>query len=342
MKFNTGDCIFFKTENGAFLAGFLSSVERGKYEIALGDYGQQSPPLADYFRNCLLFATKYEMGETSFSALDTIIIDPEYMDQSTDIELVTTIEFSGFLSASGFQEISSISELKKYFESGIKLRDKTTQDKPVTEFEIKFFVNINEFLKNIPPRNEFPTIKLYKKIDAIIHYWQIYGSSNNPVFLVIHWGRLGETGEFNEIKDRTLSDLKKMYDTQISGKKEVKYQEAEKFQRMILQFQTTDEWGAADDLDFRNEIWEYLDRFLFLTGNGSISGGAIGSGTVNLFFEVIIPDIGIDTIVHALQEKKIERPYLIALESNEPEMPDDGSFGIKVLYPQNYQGSFSY
>ncbi|MDP4265025.1 MAG: hypothetical protein Q8941_21030 [Bacteroidota bacterium] len=344
MKFKAGDCIFFKIASDAFLAGFISSVERGKYEIALSGYDLQIPPVADYFHNCLLFATKYEMGETSLLALDVIVIEPEYMDQSTDSELVTHIEIPGFLSASGFKEISHISELKSYYESGIKLRDKETQDKdnPITEFEIKCFVNINEFLKNIQPRNEFPTVKLYKQTDASIYYWQIYGSSNNPVFLVIHWGKLGENGEFIEIKNRMLSDLKEMYDAQIFGKKVEGYQETEEFQRMILQFQTADGWGGIDDLDFRNEIWEYLDRFLFWTGNGSISGGDIGSGTINLFFETVIPDIAIDTIVHALREKGIERPYLIALENNQTEVPDDGSFGIKVLYPKDYQGSFFY
>jgi hypothetical protein len=70
--------------------------------------------------------------------------------------------------------------------------------------------------------------------------------------------------------------------------------------------------------------------------------GDIGSGTVNLFFEAIIPDIAIDTIIQALQEKKLERSYLIALENNQAEGQDDGSFGIKVLYPKDYQGSFFY
>jgi predicted DNA-binding WGR domain protein len=344
MKFNAGDCISLKVDNSLFLAGFIYSVERGKYNIALGDYRDETPPVANYFSNCQLFAVKFEMGENSLSALDVMMIDPDYMDQSADIELVIHIEIPGFLSTAGYQEISNISEAKRYYETGINLRNDNihTKDNPVTSFETKCLVSITEFFKNIDPRNEFPTIKLYKTIDANTHYWQIYGSSTNPEFLVIHWGRLGETGEHRHIKDWALTELKKMYDSEISGKRAEGYQEPEELQQMILQFQTTDQWGGEDDLEFRNEIWEYLDKFLYWTGNGSISSGDIGSGTVNLFFEVVTPNIAVDTIVQALHQKKIERPFLIALENNEKEIPVDRSLGIKVLYPIDYQGSFSY
>jgi hypothetical protein len=86
---------------------------------------------------------------------------------------------------------------------------------------------------------------------------------------------------------------------------------------MALEFPVSEGWGDTSDLDFRNEIWDYLDRFVFWTGNGSITGGDTGSGTVNLYFETLIPEMAVDTVVNALQGKKTERAYKIILLSNE-------------------------
>ena len=344
MKYNAGDCISLKLTDNIFLGGFISSSQDSKYQIVLTDYRQDTPPPANYFNDCLLFTTRYEMGETSFSALDVITIDIANADQLDYIERVIHLEIPGFLSASGFQEIANIAELMAYFELGTRLRNNVILDKGSVgrSFETKCFQSISDFFQNVAPRNEFPTIKLYKKIDDSIQYWQIYGSSINPVSLVIHWGRLGETGEFIEIKDQSLNEAKEFYNTKISEKKGEGYEELQTPNRMILQFHTADGWGGVDDLAFRNEIWEHLDRFLFWTGNGSISGGDIGSGTVNLFFEAVVQDIAVNTIVQALEEKKTDRKYLIAIEKNDAIMTEDDSFGVKILYPTDYQSPFYY
>ena len=344
MTFKAGDCISFKIDN-LFLAGFITSITRGKYEIALYNFNKRTPPSTDYFQGGELFSIKYELGETSISSLDVITIDIEDMDQLPNVELITHIEIPGFLNSSGFQEIIGFNDLKNYFDLGVKLRNKKVQVEgtSIPTFEIKCFISISEFLKSISPRNDFPTIKLYKNIDNVIHYWQIYGSSIDPLCLVIHWGRLGETGEFIEIKDRTPDEMREIYKSEIAKQTKEGYQESENRQPMVLQFKTSDEWGGTDDLEFRNEIWDYLDKFLFWTGNGSISGGDIGSGTVNLFFEAVTPEIAISTIVHALEEKKVDQPFLIALENDKSvELPDDDSIDIKVLYPKDYQGTFFY
>ncbi len=189
MKFGLGDCISIRIENGSYLAGFIISTRRGMYEFAFSDYCSLSPPSPEYFKNCYLFSVYYSMGENSFSSLDLVMIVYEFMDLSSDIQLITYIDLPEFLPASGFEEKNSISGLKNYFESGLSVRKNETKENAgaIPEIGSKGFVNSKQFLESIPPSNEFPTAKLYKTIDNTLHYFQVYGNSSNPFFLVNSW-----------------------------------------------------------------------------------------------------------------------------------------------------------
>jgi hypothetical protein len=100
---------------------------------------------------------------------------------------------------------------------------------------------------------------------------------------------------------------------------------------LILQFGTGERWGGLDDLDFRNEIWKKLEAWLFWSGNGDLSGGDIGSGTVNLFLDVMDPEIAVQAINAMLANKQISRPFIVASQDDEK---------VSVIYPTNYEGEF--
>jgi predicted DNA-binding WGR domain protein len=336
MRYAIGDCLSFEVSPGKYLSGFLSDNSHGKYQIALSAYRRTSPPAPAYFDNCEVFGVRYEGSGTSVSTLDVIVMEPDFVDNSKNIELISHLELPVFLSASGFKEISNFSDLAAFFEVSMTLREELNQ-----VFEVRCFINVNDFLKTIQPANSFPNVTLYKDEKGSIFYWLIYGNSNDPAYLVIHWGKLGENGEYIEMKDRSLTSLKQVYQSEIRAKKHEGYRDDFTMNRMILQFPVGDGWGNTDDLAFRNEIWDYLDRFLFWSGNGKITGGDIGSGTIILFFEAVLPELSIDIITQALQEKKIERPYLIALEEPEEEVLGD-SVGVKIVYPKHFKGEFFY
>lgn len=325
MKYNIGDCLSFKISTGEYLAGFLSANDHGKYHFALTTYRNSLAPAPGFFDDCEVFGLVYEVPERSISTLDVMVMDSAFVESSSEIQLVSHLEVPGFLSASGFREISNFNDLLNFFEAGIAARNEPDQ-----VFEIRCFLNIREFLSTVAPKNDFPTVTLYKEENGSISYWLIYESSNDAVYLVIHWGKLGENGEYIELRDEPLDYLKNVYQSEIAAKKNEGYTDDFKMNRMILQFPVNEGWGDEDDLAFRNEIWEYLDPFLFWSGNGRITGGDIGSGTINLFFEAVLPELSVDIINQALQEKKIERPYVVGLEEvilNYDTHSDENQFG---------------
>ena len=196
-----------------------------------------------------------------------------------------------------------------------------------------------DFINTIPPRNEFPTIKLYREIDGILHYWQIYGSSIKKMFLVIGHGILGESGDYIEISDQGIDELRNIYRQEIIGKKQEGYHELHDLYPMVLQIQTNSTWSTPSYLEFRNEIWDYLDGFLFWTGNGKVSGSGIGTGALNLFFEAVEPALAVSTIVEALEEKEIRHPYLIVQEKIDAERENE--LAVEILHPKDFKGEFS-
>jgi predicted DNA-binding WGR domain protein len=346
MKYNAGDCLSFNVGKNSFLAGFLSSVERGQYELSLTDYHSSIPPTEDHFKECLVFSIKYEMGETSFSALDIVCLDPKLVDNIQEIDRICHIGLPGFLAAAEFKQIAySPDVLLEYFNIGLAIRNGITLniDPLAISVGTKCLIPLAEFISNIPPVNNFPALKLYIEKQGELYYWQIYGSSNEPVSLVIHWGKVGETGQFKETLDKSVDEITKIYEAEIAAKRSEGFSEREDGSQMILQFQSSDAWGNTDDLDFRNEISDYLDKYLFWTGNGSTTGGDIGSGTVNIFLETVVPEIAVKTIVQALADKKVELRFLIALE-NYPTANElsDGEGAVKVLYPADFSGEFFY
>lgn len=336
MKYNPGDCLSFEVMPGTFLAGFISDVHGDTYIIALASYRDNKAPEPDYFLDCPLFAVKLEMNNISITSLSVINMNCDYADQADTVQKITSHPMPGFISTAGFYEINSVYELLPYFESGGKNKQ------GLMDMSSNCIVPISEFFKNATPRNEFSTVKLYKNIDGQIHYFQIYGDSKgDSLFLVSHWGMLGQYGQHIHIKDKELPELREMYTSQISEKRSEGYSEGI-YHRMILQFAVLEGWGDLDDLDFRNQVMEYLDRYFYWTGNGITTGGDIGSGTINIFFEALSPDIAIHTIQGVFQIHKIDREYLVAIETNETDKSETDSYGIKVLYPKDHSVPFFY
>ncbi len=184
--------------------------------------------------------------------------------------------------------------------------------------------------------------KLYKKTKEKIIYWEIWKNDDSDSKLIVHWGELGFTGEVIQIKRDSILEMDEIYLSKIQEKKEEGFIEWETMSHMILQFKTDDTWGDVDDLDFRNKVWDQLNEILGWTGNGRVGGGDIGSGTNNIFFEVVDPEIAITSIVSGLDEVSGDKKFIVAMELPTEDNDDDVDFEINVLYPAGYESGFSY
>ncbi len=333
MKFLPGTCLSLKSNN-SFFAGIITISDNDRYEIVLTRFRDTSPPTPDAFINAELLSAKMAMGDQSILSLDVIILNPFYADAEDDITIIHHLNIPPFSTAEGFHPIEDLSEISNYYDHAIGLRNGTIPPDPkdpMTMFTEKTFVTANDFFQQQPAANLFPVVKLYRKTGDATDYLQLYGNSEEPAYLVLHWGRVGEKSLLHHIKDKTLQELQQQYADYFDAQTAAGYRPADNAHSLILQFGTGNSWGGLDDLDFRNEIWNELEAWLFWSGNGDVSGGDIGSGTVNLFLDVIDLEMAVQAIKAMLAKKQISRPFIVARQNDEE---------VNVIYPTNYEGEF--
>jgi len=138
-------------------------------------------------------------------------------------------------------------------------------------------------------------IKLYRKTDDAIHYWETW--DNNGVH-TIHWGKLGERGQSNELKDSLFRSASKAIKPQIEEKQAEGYEEipTEDHHVLLIEF-AVEGMGSTKDLDKRHRLEERMDDTLGWTGLGNCDGGSIGSGTM----EVCCLVVDYDTAAKAIE-----------------------------------------
>jgi hypothetical protein len=338
MSYLLGDCLAIQISGEEYIAVFVTGENNAEYYLAFFDFQGTRPPEPSYFANCSLIVIEFSGQDQSFVAFDTVKIKKTTLNSALAVSLISHVDMPGMIGQIGLHTMDDIRDLTDYYKESLKnLMTPLEERDPMLAFQQKSLMAMRELFKRATPANPFPTVKLYRREDETVHYWQIYGVPD-PNGLVISRGKLGVVGEYEEIKDKSPEETKQTYNLLIKQKKAEGYFEFDNASKMILQFNTGDPWGGVEDLAFRNEMWDYLDKYLFWTGNGAITGGDIGSGTANLFFHAISPTLAVSTINSALHEKQINRPYIIAVEDNEPA---DGIalYGARVLYPENYEGN---
>lgn len=121
-------------------------------------------------------------------------------------------------------------------------------------------------------------IKLYKRIDGVLHYWETWSSDRKTQ--TVHWGKVGERGE-----DELVEPVKRGFFTTV--RQEIERPEGylpialEEHRRLIIEFKV-EGFGGQMDLAKRHALEDRMQETLGWTGLGLCDGGSIGSGTMEV------------------------------------------------------------
>jgi predicted DNA-binding WGR domain protein len=144
-------------------------------------------------------------------------------------------------------------------------------------------------------------LKLYKHIDGVLHYWETWDTQKKSA--IIHWGKVGETGQSKELKSGFFSDYKKTVQKEIEQKRSEGYKEIADDDQAFLEIEyVVDGFGTEEDLGKRHRLEEVMDEFLGWTGLGYCDGGSIGSGTMEVGCIVVDFEIAKRAIEEHLKE----------------------------------------
>ena len=147
-------------------------------------------------------------------------------------------------------------------------------------------------------------IKLYRKSDGVFQYWETWENNGTHT---IHWGKLGERGQSEELRNSLFSSASKKVTAEIAKKKAEGFQEIpiEDHHTLLIEY-AIEGMGNATDLKKRHSLEERMNETLGWTGLGLCDGGSIGSGTMEVCCFVVDFQIAKDAIASDLQNTEFQ------------------------------------
>ena len=124
-------------------------------------------------------------------------------------------------------------------------------------------------------------LKLYKKTELGLLYWETWDVDSKAS--VVHWGKVGETGDNKDIKSTKSVDHHKIIQAEINKYRTDGYSEIDDDDHIILIIEyRIKEMGTSKDLNKRHKLEDRMNETLGWTGLGHCDGGSSGSGTMEI------------------------------------------------------------
>ncbi|RPE05634.1 hypothetical protein EGT74_24985 [Chitinophaga lutea] len=144
-------------------------------------------------------------------------------------------------------------------------------------------------------------LKLYTTIDEQLYYWETWEQDEKTA--IIHWGMVGDKGDYREIKSRMIGGFNNIVQAEIDRRLEEGYAEWDEDEQVSLEIEyKVDGSGTEADLDKRHRLEEKLDEVLGWTGLGHCDGGSTGSGTMEVACRVVDFNIARQVIEENLKD----------------------------------------
>ncbi len=133
-------------------------------------------------------------------------------------------------------------------------------------------------------------IKLYNSINNKLYYWETWETEEKSA--IIHWGLVGEEGDYKEVKGSFFSNFKKKVDKELTQKIGEGYEafDEDNYTALIIEYRFDSEF-VRENLDKRHRLEDLLEEFLDTTCLGSVDGGGIGETFMDVCCLVV--DFGI-------------------------------------------------
>jgi len=175
-------------------------------------------------------------------------------------------------------------------------------------------------------------VKVYRKLNEITEYWEAWDDS---VDLIFHWGSVGDKGETSKLPLTDRPRAREVFEREkkrliAEGFMPVKI---ENMAQVVIQYRI-DGMGSVKDLDKEQVIEELMNECLGWTGLGNCDGHDIGSGTLNIFCDVVDGPASEQIIIDCLRENGQLEGAVIARRER---VGDESYF---VFWPKNFAGGF--
>ena len=175
-------------------------------------------------------------------------------------------------------------------------------------------------------------LKVYRTVDGFMEFWESWNEGTEAFI------RSGKVGEMSEIRKFTMKDPRQASEMikEIERVRKAGFapREMEQMIQVVIHYRL-ERWGSTEDHDRRVKIEDLMNDCLIPTGLGFCDGGDIGSGTINIFCEVVDAAVAERIIVDKLRENNELENAVIAKRER------DGDDQYMVVWPKDYSGKFN-
>ena len=176
-------------------------------------------------------------------------------------------------------------------------------------------------------------LKLYRTANGVTEYWEAWEDSGTNV--IVHWGKLGEKGETRNVLIKVGNRSSQVIDLEAKPIRAAGFQpiEIDQMAQVVIQYRI-DGMGSKRDLDKEQVIEGLMNECLGWAGLGHCDGHDIGSGTLNVFCDVVDGPASERIVIDCLRENKQLEGAVIARR----ERVGDESY--IVFWPKDFVGEF--
>lgn len=175
-------------------------------------------------------------------------------------------------------------------------------------------------------------LKAYRTSNGITEFWE---SWNEGVETFVRSGKIGEKCQIRKfsMKDPTQASavIKELDQIEKSG---YSPRDPAQFDQIVIHYRL-EGWGSVRDHDRRVKIEDMMTECLASTGLGFCDGGDLGSGTMNIFCDVVDGAVAVGPIVECLRDNEELDGAVIARRVRNRD--DD----YHVVWPKDFTGDFS-
>jgi len=146
-------------------------------------------------------------------------------------------------------------------------------------------------------------LKLYKFTHSKKEYWETW--DNDDGSHTVHWGELGTTGQFKEVKGSLLKNPEKIIQKEVDEMVSNGFRPIDDEYTLLIEYEV-EGMGTKDDVEKRRRLQDQMNETLGWTGLGHCDGGSIGSGTMEVCNFVVDFEVAKRVIENELKDTEFE------------------------------------
>lgn len=150
VKYKLGDCLAIRLKNGDFIGALMTGKFNSYYNLTFIDLCLNKRPEIQDFISGQFFGTRFGSWEELTYAVDQRMIKCNYIDKSSDIELIGSLDLiSNFISA-GYAYLNDTDQILDYYKAEMPVRiekSKNAEKFPEIAFVSKHLIEMKKIIK---------------------------------------------------------------------------------------------------------------------------------------------------------------------------------------------------